>query len=77
MGPQLDHDQRPFTGTERLLARTKACAFFWVGILHAELLDIAQQFFPAALIVSWCLFVVALARRLLQVVKVGRVNHGR
>lgn len=28
MRPQLDHDQRPFAGTERVLTRTKACASF-------------------------------------------------
>jgi hypothetical protein len=28
MRPQLDHDQRPFTGAERFLVRIKACAFF-------------------------------------------------
>jgi len=26
--PQLEHDQRPLAGTERVLARVKACAFF-------------------------------------------------
>jgi hypothetical protein len=26
--PQLEHDQRPFTGAERDLVRAKACTFF-------------------------------------------------